>query len=240
VSASGPVVAASSLTKRYGDIVAVDDLTFLLDAGTVTGFLGPNGAGKTTTLKVLLGLAEPTFGDALVFGRRYRDLDDPVRRVGALLESNDFHPSRSGRNHLRAVALAANIPPARVEGVLELVELTSAAGRRVKTYSLGMRQRLGLAAALLGDPELLILDEPANGLDPAGVRWLRTFLRDFASQGRTVLISSHLLAEVAQTVDRVLIIDHGRLLADGPLDELSGPGRTLEDVYLDLTEGAPA
>lgn len=235
--AGDPVVAASSLTKRYGEVVAVDELTFTLDAGTVTGFLGPNGAGKTTTLRVLLGLAEATSGDALVFGRRYHDLADPARQVGAVLESNDFHPGRSGRNHLRALALAADIPATRVEEVLELVELGTAADRRVKTYSLGMRQRLGLAAALLGDPELLILDEPANGLDPAGVRWLRGFLRNFAAQGRTVLISSHLLAEVAQTVDRVLIIDHGRLLASGRLDELSGHGQTLEDVYLQLTEG---
>ncbi|HEX9504602.1 MAG TPA: ATP-binding cassette domain-containing protein [Acidimicrobiia bacterium] len=231
------VVTANSLTKRYGEVVAVDEITFSLDAGTVTGFLGPNGAGKTTTLKVLMGLAEPTAGDALVFGRRYRDLDDPVRRVGAVLESSDFHPGRSGRNHLRTLAFAAEIPDERVEEVIELVELEQAANRRVKTYSLGMRQRLGLAAALLGDPELLVLDEPANGLDPAGVRWLRTFLRGFAAQGRTVLISSHLLAEVAQTVDQVMIIDHGQVVASGRLDELSRHGQTLEDIYLELTGG---
>ena len=235
-----PVVAVSSLTKRYGDIVAVDDVTFSLQAGTVTGYLGPNGAGKTTTLRLLLGLAEPTAGEALVFGRRYRELEQPVRRVGAVLESGDFHPARSGRDHLRALALAAGLPLARVDEVLDLVELRGAAKRRVKTYSLGMRQRLGLAAALLGDPELLILDEPANGLDPAGVRWLRVFLQSFAAQGRTVLVSSHLLAEVAQTVDGVLIIDHGRLLASGHLDELTGGGETLEDVYLALTAGAGA
>jgi ABC-2 type transport system ATP-binding protein len=231
------VVSVSSLSKRYGDILAVDDITFSLEAGTVTGYLGPNGAGKTTTLRLLLGLAEPTAGEALVFGRRYRDLDQPSRRVGAVLESNDFHPSRSGRDHLRALALSAGIPFGRVEEVLELVELRPAAGRRVRTHSLGMRQRLGLAAALLGDPELLILDEPANGLDPAGVRWLRTFLQTFAAQGRTVLVSSHLLAEVAQTVDRVLIIDHGRLLAGGRLDELTRGRQSLEDVYLELTAG---
>jgi ABC-2 type transport system ATP-binding protein len=155
--------------------------------------------------------------------------------VGAVLESSDFHPARSGRDHLRTLALAAGLPLGRVEEVLALVELSGAAGRRVRTYSLGMRQRLGLAAALLGDPELLILDEPANGLDPAGVRWLRNFLQAFAAQGRTVLVASHLLAEVAQTVDRVLIIDHGRLLAGGRLDELTRDGRTLEDVYLELT-----
>jgi ABC-2 type transport system ATP-binding protein len=231
------VVSCRGLTKRYGELVAVDGLTFLLEPGTVTGFLGPNGAGKTTTLRLLLGLAEPTAGEALVFGRYYREVDQPIRKVGAVLESSDFHPARGGRDHLRALALAAGLPPSRVEEVLELVELSGAAGRRVRTYSLGMRQRLGLAAALLGDPELLVLDEPANGLDPAGVRWLRTFLQRFAAQGRTVLVSSHLLAEVAQTVDRVLIIDHGRLLARGRLDELTRDGRTLEDVYLALTGG---
>jgi ABC-2 type transport system ATP-binding protein len=231
------VLSVSSLTKRYGEILAVDDVTFSLEAGTVTGYLGPNGAGKTTTLRLLLGLAEPTAGEALVFGHRYRVLEQPTRRIGAVLESNDFHPARSGRDHLRALALAAELPLGRVDEVLELVELSGAAKRRVKTYSLGMRQRLGLAAALLGDPELLILDEPANGLDPAGVRWLRIFLQSFAAQGRTVLISSHLLAEVAQTVDRVLVIDHGRLLAGGRLEELTGDGRSLEDVYLELTAG---
>jgi ABC-2 type transport system ATP-binding protein len=231
-----PVVRVSSLTKRYDEVLAVDEVTFSLEAGTVTGLLGPNGAGKTTALRLLLGLAEPTAGEALVFGRRYRELDEPVRHVGAVLESNDFHPARSGRDHLRALALAAGLPLGRVEEVLDLVELSGAARRRVRTYSLGMRQRLGLAAALLGDPELLILDEPANGLDPAGVRWLRTFLQGFAGQGRTVLVSSHLLAEVAQTVDRVLIIDHGRLLASGPLDELTRT-RSLEAVYLELTGG---
>jgi ABC-2 type transport system ATP-binding protein len=233
--ARDPVVTARSLTKRYGELVAVDELAFSLQAGTVTGFLGPNGAGKTTTLRLLLGLAEPTAGEALVFGRRYNELDDPARRVGAVLESSDFHPGRSGRNHLRALALAAEIPPSRVEGVLELVELHSVADRRVKTYSLGMRQRLGLAAALLGDPELLVLDEPANGLDPAGVYWLRSFLRRFAEQGRTVLVASHMLAEIAQTVDQVVIINRGQRIASGRLDELTGDGKTLEDTYLDLT-----
>jgi ABC-2 type transport system ATP-binding protein len=235
-SADGAVVSCASLTKRYGDVLAVDGVSFSLEAGTVTGFLGPNGAGKTTTLELLLGLAEPNSGEALVFDRRYRDLDHPIRRVGAVLESGDFHPTRSGRDHLRALAFAAGLAAGRVDEVLDLVELGPAARRRVKTYSLGMRQRLGLAAALLGDPQLLILDEPTNGLDPAGVRWLRTFLRDFATQGRTVLLSSHLLAEVAQTVDHVLIIDHGRLLADGSLEDVSD-GRALEDVYLALTQG---
>jgi ABC-2 type transport system ATP-binding protein len=232
-----PVVAARSLTKCYGELVAVDDLTFSLAAGTVTGFLGPNGAGKTTTLRLLLGLAEPDAGEALVFGGRYRELEHPARRVGAVLESNDFHPGRSGRDHLRTLALAAEISPARVEEVLALVELDAVAHRRVRTYSLGMRQRLGLAGALLGDPELLVLDEPANGLDPAGVHWLRSFLRRFAEQGRTVLVSSHMLAEVAQTVDEVVIINRGRRVASGRLDELTGRGKTLEDTYLELTGG---
>jgi ABC-2 type transport system ATP-binding protein len=213
-------VAVSSLTKRFGEIVAVDDLTFSLSRGTVTGFLGPNGAGKTTTLRLLLGLAEPTAGEALVFGRRYRELDNPARRIGAVLESSDFHPGRSGRDHLRALAFAAEIAPGRVEEVLELVELDAAASRRVRTYSLGMRQRLGLAAALLGDPELLVLDEPANGLDPAGIRWLREVLRSFAAQGRTVLVSSHLLSEVEQTVDRVVIVGAGRLVREGSMEQL--------------------
>ncbi|MGH3117371.1 MAG: ATP-binding cassette domain-containing protein, partial [Gaiellales bacterium] len=170
---SDPVVEVNSLIKHYGELVAVDNLTFSIHAGTITGFLGPNGAGKTTTLRLLLGLAEPAGGEALVFGRRYRELDDPTHRVGAVLESSDFHPGRSGRDHLRALACAAEIHPDHVENVLAVVELEAAAHRRVKTYSLGMRQRLGLAVALLGDPELLVLDEPANGLDPAGVHWLR-------------------------------------------------------------------
>jgi ABC-2 type transport system ATP-binding protein len=233
--ARDPVVTVTALTKRYRDLVAVDDLTFSVPTGTVTGFLGPNGAGKTTTLRLLLGLAEPTEGEALVFGRRYRELDDPARRVGAVLESSDFHPGRSGRDHLRTLALSAEIPSSRVEEVLALVEIEAAADRRVRTYSLGMRQRLGLAGALLGDPELLVLDEPANGLDPAGVHWLRRFLRSFAEQGRTVLVSSHMLAEAAQTVDHVVIIDHGRRVAAGRIDELTEQGRTLEAVFLELT-----
>jgi ABC-2 type transport system ATP-binding protein len=231
------VVTVSSLTKRYGDVVAVDDLTFSLAKGSITGFLGPNGAGKTTTLRLLLGLAEPTAGEVLVFGRRYRELVEPARRVGAVLESSDFHPGRSGRDHLRALALAAEVPWERVTELLSLVEIEAAADRRVREYSLGMRQRLGLAAALLGDPELLVLDEPANGLDPAGVHWLRRFLRRFAEQGRTVLVSSHMLAEAAQTVDHVVIIDRGRRIASGRLDDLTEHGRTLEDVFLELTGG---
>jgi ABC-2 type transport system ATP-binding protein len=216
-------------------VVAVDDVTFALSAGTVTGFLGPNGAGKTTTLRLLLGLAEPTSGEALVFGRRFRDLEQPAGRVGAVLESNDFHPARSGRDHLRALAIAAGVSAARVGEVLELVELSAAARRAVRTYSLGMRQRLSLAGALLGEPALLVLDEPANGLDPAGMRWLRRFLRGFAARGGTVFVSSHGLAELAQTVDELVIIDRGRLVASASLDELTADGRSLEDVYLELT-----
>ncbi len=215
------VVRVEQLSKRFGTLLAVDDLTFGLRAGSITGFLGPNGAGKTTTLRMLLGLVRPTAGTALVFGRSYRDDPGPARRVGAVMEAADFHPGRSGREHLATLALAASLPVSRVDEVLELVELTPSARRRVGTYSLGMRQRLGLAAALLRDPELLILDEPANGLDPEGVHWLRTFLRGFAAAGKTVFVSSHVLAEVAQTVDRVVIIDKGRLVTIAALDELT-------------------
>ena len=215
------VVKAESLTKRFGEVPAVTDLSFVLEAGTITGFLGPNGAGKTTTLRMVLGLASPTSGRALVFDGRYAELERPALRIGAVLEATDFHPGRSGRDHLRMLGQAVDVPDSRVDEVLSLVELTEAAHRRVKGYSLGMRQRLGLAAALLGDPELLILDEPANGLDPEGVRWLRDFLRRLASEGRTVLVSSHVLAEVAQTVDRVLIISRGRLVLSSSLAELT-------------------
>jgi ABC-2 type transport system ATP-binding protein len=214
------VVSVERLTKRFGALTAVDDLSFTVSRGTVTGFLGPNGAGKTTTLRMLLGLAAPTSGRALVLGRPYRTIADAPRRIGSVLEASDFHPGRSGRDHLRSLAVAAGIPGSRVHEVLSLVELDDAADRRVKGYSLGMRQRLGLAAALLGDPELLVLDEPANGLDPEGIRWIRDFLRAFAAAGGSVLVSSHVLAEVAQTVDRVVIIDRGRFVAESGLDEL--------------------
>jgi ABC-2 type transport system ATP-binding protein len=214
-------VQSDSLTKKYGSVVAVDDLSFKIESGTITGFLGPNGAGKTTTLRMLLGLAHPTSGHATIFDKPYELLETPALRVGAVLEATDFHPGRSGRDHLRTLSQAVGLPDARVDEVLGIVELQSAAKRRVKGYSLGMRQRLGLAAALLGKPDLLVLDEPANGLDPEGVRWLRDFLRDFASGGRTVLVSSHVLAEVAQTVDQVLIINHGRLVTESSLDDLT-------------------
>jgi len=228
-------ITVDRLTKRYGELVAVDDLSFEVRRGAVTGFLGPNGAGKTTTLKMVLGLARPTAGHALVAGRPYAELDEPARTVGAVLEGGLFHPGRSGRAHLRVQAKAAGLPSGRIEEVLALVGLEAAADKRVGGYSMGMRQRLGLATALLGEPEILILDEPANGLDPAGIRWLRTFLRGFADDGGTALVSSHLLAEVAQAVDDVVVIGHGRCLAQGAIGDLVDPDASLEDVYLDLT-----
>jgi ABC-2 type transport system ATP-binding protein len=224
------VIEIRGLTKRFGAVVAVDQLSFQVEAGTVTGFLGPNGAGKTTTLRTLLGLVEPTAGSATINGRPYRQLPDPSHHVGAVLEAAEVHPGRTARNHLRVRALAGRIGSHRAEEVLELVGLANAADRRVGGFSLGMRQRLGLAAALLGDPEVLILDEPANGLDPEGVRWLRAFLRGLGRQGRTVLVSSHLLAEVAQTADRVVVIDHGRLVTQSPLQELVAVARQVVRV----------
>jgi ABC-2 type transport system ATP-binding protein len=215
------VITIQGLTKRFGDVLAVDDLSFAVDQGTVVGFLGPNGAGKTTTLRTLLGLVTPTTGSARIDGRPYRELTDPIRHVGALLEASSFHPGRSARNHLRVIATAAGLPLARADQVLDQVGLTQAAHRRVGGFSLGMRQRLGLATALLGDPQVLILDEPANGLDPQGVHWLRGFLRQLADQGRTVLVSSHVLAEVAQTVDQVVIIARGRLVTQSTLAALT-------------------
>jgi ABC-2 type transport system ATP-binding protein len=215
------VITIEGLTKRFGEVVAVDDLSFQVDQGTVVGFLGPNGAGKTTTLRTLLGLVTPTAGSARIDGKPYRELPDPVRHVGAVLEASSFHPGRSARNHLRVVATAAGLPPTRADETLAQVGLTEAARRRVGGFSLGMRQRLGLATALLGDPQVLILDEPANGLDPEGVHWLRGFLRELADQGRTVLVSSHVLAEVAQTVDQVVIIAAGRLVTQSTLAALT-------------------
>jgi ABC-2 type transport system ATP-binding protein len=216
-----PVITIEGLTKRFGQVVAVDDLSFEVDQGTVVGFLGPNGAGKTTTLRTLLGLVTPTAGSARIDGKPYRELPDPVRHVGAVLEAASFHPGRSARNHLRVIATAAGLPLARADEVLAEVGLTEAARRRVGGFSLGMRQRLGLATALLGDPRVLILDEPANGLDPEGVHWLRGFLRQLADQGRTVLVSSHVLAEIAQTVDQVVIIARGRLVTQSTLAALT-------------------
>ena len=213
-------ITVERLTKRYGETLAVDDLSFTVQAGCVTGFLGPNGAGKSTTLRALLGLVRPTRGRALVMGRPFHELKDPVRNVGAALDAHDVHPGRSGRGHLRTIAAAAGLPNSRVDEVLDMVELTPARDRRVKGYSMGMRQRLALAAALLGDPRILMLDEPANGLDPQGMRWLRDILVSLAGEGRAVLISSHVLSEVEQTVDSVVVIGAGRLVMQGSLAEL--------------------
>jgi ABC-2 type transport system ATP-binding protein len=229
-------IAVDGLTKRFGAVTAVDDLSFELSGASVTGFLGPNGAGKTTTLRMLLGLVAPDRGRATIDKRPYAELDDPARTVGALLEASSFHPGRSARNHLRAVCRGGGLPDRRADEVLEQVGLADTAGRRVGGFSLGMRQRLGLGTALLGEPEVLVLDEPTNGLDPAGVRWLRTLLREMAGEGRTVLVSSHLLAEVAQTVDRVVVIDRGRLVAEGAVGDLVQSGESLEDAFLRLTE----
>ena len=234
---AGGAIEAVGLTKRYGSITAVDDLSFAIRSGAVTGFLGPNGAGKTTTLRMVLGLARPTRGHATVMGRRYVELEDPARTVGANLEVAGAHPGRSGRNHLRALAAMAGFPRSRTEEVLRLVEMQGAAHRRVGKYSMGMRQRLGLAATLLGDPQVLVLDEPANGLDPQGIRWLRDFLRSLAAEGRTVLVSSHVLAEVAQTVDDVVVIHRGRMVRQGSVSELTTGGavrvRSPEDDRLE-------
>jgi ABC-2 type transport system ATP-binding protein len=228
-------IEVRGLVKRFGAVTAVDGLSFVVRPGTVTGFLGPNGAGKTTTLRMLLGLVAPDAGTALIHGRSYLDLASPCSSVGAVLEATGFHPGRTARSHLRIQALAAGVDPSRAEDVLDLVDLSPAGNRRVGEFSLGMRQRLGLATALLADPDVLILDEPANGLDPEGVRWLRDLLRGFAAEGGTVLVSSHLLAEVAQTVDSVVIISRGRLVASGPVAELTAGGEGLEDVFFDLT-----
>ena len=216
-----PAIVARGLTRRYRDVTAVDDLSFDVRPGRVTGFLGPNGAGKSTTLRMLLGLVRPTAGEATVLGETYGALDRPMRAVGAVLETQSFHPLRSGRNHLRVLATASGIPPNRVDTVLEQVGLTAAARRKAGTYSLGMRQRLSLAAALLGDPCVLILDEPANGLDPAGIRWLRELLRGFAAGGNAVLVSSHLLAEMGQLADDLIVVHRGRLVRHCPVAELT-------------------
>jgi ABC-2 type transport system ATP-binding protein len=224
------------LTKRYGAVTAVDDLSLSLEPGSITGFVGANGAGKSTALRMLLGLTRPTSGTASIDGRPYADLPDPARAVGALIDPNVFHPGRTGRNALRVLARPSAIADRRVDEVLELVDLAGAARRRVGGYSTGMRQRLGLAAALLGDPPTLVLDEPANGLDPLGVSWLRGMLRGLADQGRTLLVSSHQLAELAQTVDDVILIDHGRLVARGSTADLMAHhgSASLEHLFLDL------
>ncbi len=208
------MITAHSLTKRYGESTAVDNLTFEVPAGLVTGFLGPNGSGKSTTMRMIMELDRPDSGGALVNGKPYSALDWPLREVGALLDTKAFHPARTARNHLRWLALANDIPLSRVDAVLDQVGLSSVAKRRVGTFSLGMTQRLGIAAALLGDPGVLMFDEPVNGLDPEGIRWVRHFLRDLADQGRTVLVSSHLISEMSLTADRLVVIGRGRLIAE--------------------------
>jgi ABC-2 type transport system ATP-binding protein len=216
----GAAIKVTGLTKRFGDTVAVERLSFSVAAGSIVGFLGPNGAGKTTTMRALLGFVRPTAGRATIEGRRYAELEHPAQTVGALLDGDDLHPGRSGRNHLRVLARAAGVAPARVDELLELVDLKDAADRRAGGYSMGMRQRLGLAAALLGDPHVLVLDEPANGLDPQGIRWLRNFLRAQADEGRAILVSSHVLTEMSQIADEVVVINHGRSVLQAPLAEL--------------------
>ena len=224
VSPVATPIVAEGLTKRYGNVKAVDDLSFSVRAGAVTGFLGPNGAGKTTALKMIVGLARPTAGRALIDGNAVVAVKADPNLLGVYIEPCGAHPGRSARNHLRALAAMAGLPRSRVDEVLALVGLEQAAGRRVGTYSTGMRQRLGLASAVLGYPQLLVLDEPLNGLDPQGIRWLRTFLRQYAASGKTVLLSSHVLSEAAQTVDDIVVIHKGRLVRQGSIDELAQLG----------------
>jgi ABC-2 type transport system ATP-binding protein len=223
----GGRIEVDRLTKRFGDLTAVDDLSFTVEPGRITGFLGPNGAGKTTTLRMVLGLVQPTSGTATIGGRPYHDIPLPLSTVGSALEATNFHPGRTGRDHLRVLADTAGIHHRRVDEMLEMVGLGDAGRKRAGAYSMGMRQRLGLAAALLGDPQVLILDEPANGLDPEGIRWLRGLLRHISSQDKTVLVSSHMLQEVEQTVDDIIIINHGRLVQQGPMRDLHGTGSCL-------------
>ena len=225
-AAAGARIEIRNLTKSFGTFKAVDDLSFDVEPGRITGFLGPNGAGKTTTLRMLLGLVRPSSGTATIGGQTYAHIAHPVTMVGAALEATNFHPGRSGRDHLRVLADTAGIPASRVDEMLELTGIPAAARKRAGGYSMGMRQRLGLAAAMLGDPQALILDEPANGLDPEGIRWLRGFLRHLAGEGKTILISSHMLQEVEQTVDEVVIITNGRLVKAGPMADLHGKATT--------------
>jgi len=232
------MIEVRGLSKRYGATVAVDGLSFDVRPGMVTGFLGPNGSGKSTTMRLLLGLDTPDAGQVRINGCRYRDLRWPLREVGALLEAGAFHPGRSARAHLAALAASNRIPRSRVEGVLELVGLGEAGGRRAGSFSLGMGQRLGIAAALLGDPGVLLLDEPVNGLDPEGIRWIRGLLRSLAAQGRTVLVSSHLIGEIARTADRVVVIGRGRLLAEESVAELSARSASLEEAFFELTSAS--
>ena len=232
------MIEARGLVKRYGSTTAVDHLSFDVRPGTVTGFLGPNGAGKSTTMRMILGLDRPDDGVARINGQNYHELAWPMREVGALLEAKSFHPGRSARAHLTALAVSNAIPRRRVSEVLEITGLEKAAERRAGKFSLGMAQRLGIAAALLGDPGVLLLDEPVNGLDPEGIRWIRTLLKNLAAHGRTVLVSSHLISEVAQTADQLIVIGRGRLLAQTTVAELSAGAASLEEAFFELTDGS--
>ena len=229
------MIEAQGLSKRYGATDAVQSLTFNVRSSMVTGFLGPNGSGKSTTMRLILGLDTPDAGHVRIGGRRYRDLRWPLRQVGALLEARAFHPGRSAHAHLTALAASNDIPRSRVEEVLGIVGLAEAAGRRAGGFSLGMAQRLGIAAALLGDPQVLLLDEPVNGLDPEGIRWVRDLLRSLAAEGRTVFVSSHLIGELSRTADHVVVIGRGRLLADSSVADLAARSASLEDAFLELT-----
>jgi ABC-2 type transport system ATP-binding protein len=232
------MIEARGLTKRYGSTVAVDALSFDVRPGAVTGFLGPNGSGKSTTMRLIMGLDAPDAGQARIGGRPYRELRWPLREVGALLEAHAFHPGRSARSHLLALAASNAIATSRVDEVLSAVGLSGVAGRRAGKFSLGMAQRLGIAAALLGDPGVLLFDEPVNGLDPQGVRWVRDLLRSLAAEGRTVLVSSHLISEMALTADQLVVIGQGRLLADTSVAELTARAGSLEEAFLELTGGS--
>ena len=232
------MIEVRGLTKRYGRVLAVDALGFDVRPGVVTGFLGSNGSGKSTTMRLMLGLDRPDRGAVRIAGRRYRELGWPLREVGALLETRAFHPGRSARAHLTALAASNAIPFRRVDEVLGLVGLESAADRRTGKFSLGMAQRLGIAAGLLGDPGVLLLDEPVNGLDPEGIRWIRDLMKSLAAEGRMVFVSSHLINEMAVTADRLIVIGAGRLLADTTVAELSAQSASLEDAFLELTSGS--
>jgi ABC-2 type transport system ATP-binding protein len=232
------MIEARGLVKRYGSTTAVDHLSFDVRPGTVTGFLGPNGAGKSTTMRMIIGLDRPDAGQARINGHGYRELRWPLREVGALLEAKAFHPGRTARAHLTALAAANAIPRRRVNDVLEITGLEEAAERRAGKFSLGMAQRLGIAAALLGDPAVLLLDEPVNGLDPDGIRWIRNLLKSLAAAGRTVLVSSHLISEVAQTADQLVVIGRGRLLSQTSVAELAARSTSLEEAFFALTEGS--
>ncbi len=231
------MITVQALTKRYGPVAAVDSLTFDVRPGSVTGFLGPNGSGKSTTMRLIMGLDAPDAGQARIGGRAYRELRWPLREVGALLEARSFHPGRSARSHLCALAASNGIPRSRVDQVLGQVGLASAAHRRAGKFSLGMAQRLGVAAALLGDPGVLLLDEPVNGLDPAGIRWIRGLLQSMAAEGRTVFVSSHLISEMALMASRLVVIGNGRLLAQTTVAGLSARASSMEEAFLQLTSG---